>query len=187
MRKRHEQAPTGPVGRAGVVRFTGRIEIRGINPYVPVGSEIAARVMAGWRKPMPVKVRVNGQPNPPWRINMMPAGDGSFYLYLSGIVRDVSGTGVGDEVEVELAFDGEYRSGPAHPMPSLLAKALERNALARRGWAELPPSRQKEILRYLTGLKSEEALERNIERALHVLAGGQARFMARSWNREEDR
>jgi hypothetical protein len=46
----------------------------------------------------------------------------------------------------------------------------------------LPPSRQKEILRYLAKLKSPQAQFRNKERALHVLAGGEARFMARSWN-----
>lgn len=172
--------------RCGFVRFTGRIEIRGINPYVPVGSEIAARLRPEWRRPMPVIVRINGQPNPPWRINMMPAGGGSFYLYLSGIVRDASATQVGDEVEVELAFDDQYTAGPAHPMPPLFAEGLELSAAAQVGWDQLSPSRQKEILRYLAALKSGQALRRNIERALHVLAGGKARFLARSWNSEEN-
>ena len=48
--------------------------------------------------------------------------------------------------------------------------------------AVVPPSRQKEVLRYLTRLKSEDARARNLEKALHVLAGGKARFMARAWN-----
>jgi len=48
----------------------------------------------------------------------------------------------------------------------------------------LIPSRQKEILRYFAGLKSAEAQERNLQRAIHVLSGGKARFMARSWNED---
>jgi hypothetical protein len=32
------------------------------------------------------------------------------------------------------------------------------------------------------GLKSAAAQERNVRKALHVLAGGKARFMAREWN-----
>jgi hypothetical protein len=38
------------------------------------------------------------------------------------------------------------------------------------------------ILRYFGRLKSPEAQQRNVRKALHVLAGGQARFMTRSWN-----
>src|SRR5271167_3050392 len=100
-----------------VLRFRSVIEINKLNPYVLVTAKNAARLKAGWRKPLPVCVRVNGKPDTLWRINMMPIGDGSFYLYLHGDVRKASGTKVGDAVAVELEFDGEYKSGPAHPMP----------------------------------------------------------------------
>jgi hypothetical protein len=43
-------------------RFYEAIEIRGINPYIYVKAEIANRLKLGWRKPMPVSVRINGQP-----------------------------------------------------------------------------------------------------------------------------
>ena len=168
----------------GSLEFRSVIGINGINPYVPVSAKRAARLRAGWRKPLPVRVRVNSQPKEPWRINLMPAGDGSFYLYLHGDVRKASGTKVGDTVTVELEFDEAYRSGPAHAMPAQFREALARNDDAKRAWKELIPSRQKEILRYLSRLKSPEALARNIQRAMHVLAGGQARFMARSWNED---
>ena len=164
------------------LRFRAKIEIRGINPYVLISAEQAQRLKPGWRKPMPVRVQIDGKPDEPWRINMMPVGDGSFFLYLHGEVRKDSGTAVGDVVDVALAFDEDYRGGPADPMPAVFAEALQRNPLARSGWDGLPPSRQKEILRYLGQLKSSEARKRNVERAIHVLAGGEARFMARSWN-----
>jgi hypothetical protein len=149
---------------------------------VLVSADRAAQLVAKWRKPMPVRVRVNGQPNPPWRINMMPVGDGSFYLYLHGDVRAASQTKVGDKVDMEIAFDSDYRGGPADPMPSWFAEAIQSNPAAQRGWESLPPSRQKEVVRYLVRLKSPEAQQRNTERAMHVLAGGKARFMARDWN-----
>ena len=74
------------------MKFRAKIELRGINPYVLVSAARAARIRAGWKKPMPVLVQVNGRPEPAWPINMMPAGDGGFYLYLDGTVRKASGT-----------------------------------------------------------------------------------------------
>jgi hypothetical protein len=131
---------------------------------------------------MPVLVRVDGKPEPrPWRINMMPVGDGDFYLYLHGDVRRASQTKVGDFVAVEVEFDAAYRNGPMHPMPSWFRVPLARNAKASCAWDALIPSRKKEILRYFSWLKSAEARERNVARALHVLSGKKGRFMARSW------
>jgi hypothetical protein len=168
---------------AARLRLRARIEINGINPYVPVRPTQAARLKAAWRKPMPVRITVNCEPAAaPWRINMMPAGDGGFFLYLHERVRKASGTKVGDVVSVTIEFDEAYRGGPAEPMPRELSVELRRNAAALKAWKALPPSRQKEIVRYLGRLKSPEAKARNVQKALHVLAGGKARFMARAWS-----
>lgn len=164
------------------LRFRSVIQIQKINPYVLVSAKRAARIRKDWRKPLPVRVRVNGKPEKPWRINMMPVGDGTFYLYLHATVRKASKTKVGDTVSVELEFDDGYRSGPAHPMPSWFRDALDRNRSARQAWDQLIPSRQKEILRYFSWLKSTDARIRNARRAFHVLSGGKGRFMGRSWN-----
>jgi hypothetical protein len=164
------------------LRFRAPIEINKINPYVRVGAELAARLKPNWRRPMPVRIQVNGKPDIPWRINLMPVGDGSFFLYLHGQVRKESGTSVGDVVSLTMEFDDDYKGGPIDPMPPWFGDELRRNPTAQRGWDSLPPSRQKEILRYLVRLKSSQAQQRNVQRALHVLAGGKARFMARSWN-----
>ncbi|HEY1789199.1 MAG TPA: YdeI/OmpD-associated family protein [Verrucomicrobiae bacterium] len=153
-----------------------------MNPYVLVSVRRAARIRKGWRKPLPVRIRVNGEPKEPWRINLMPVGDGTFYLYLHGDVRKASKTNVGDSVTVEVEFDDEYRSGPAHPMLPRLREALDRNQKALQTWSQLTPSHQKEILRYFSRLKSSDAQVRNTRRAIHVLSGGKARFMGRSWN-----
>ena len=164
------------------LRFQSIIKINNINPYVLVSASRATRLRKGWRKPLPVRIRVNGRPEQPWRINLMPIGDGTFYLYLHGDVRKASGTKVGDTVTVELEFDDEYRSGPAHPMPPWFKKALDQNRNARQTWSELIPSRRKELLRYFSRLKTPGAQARNLQRAIHVLAGGKGRFMGRFWN-----
>ncbi|WP_322418800.1 YdeI/OmpD-associated family protein [Mesorhizobium huakuii] len=167
---------------SSVVRFRAAIEIRGVNPYVLVRAEIAKLLKPDWRRPMPVRVQINGKPNPPWGINMMPVGYGSFYLYLHNAVRSASATAVGDCVEISVAFDECYRRGPTHKMPRAFAKQLRATPTAYAAWKELPPSRKKEILRHLAMLKSEDAKARNIERAVRVLSGAPERFLARSWN-----
>jgi hypothetical protein len=168
------------------LHFRSKIEIHGINPFVLVDAARAAQLKQGWRKPLPVQIRINGKPDTPWRINLMPRGDGSFYLYLHEQVRSASGTKVGDVVDVEIGFDEDYRAGPAHPMPEWFGEALDGDGRAREGWDALPPSRKKEILRYFAGLKSQEAQARNLAKVLHVLAGGKARFMARDWNADPE-
>lgn len=164
------------------MNFRARIELRGINPYVRVSRARAGRIKADWKKPMPVLLQVNGQPEPASRVNMMPAGDGSFYLYLDGVVRKASGTGLGDMVEVSIVFDAAYRGGPQHDMLPEFAARLDNDPSAKAQWDGLSPSLQKEILRYLANLKSDAARARNVDSAIAVLGGRKGRFLARDWN-----
>lgn len=163
------------------LRFKRVIKIIGVNPYVDVMPDEAARLKPDWRKPMPVLVQVNGHPEKPWHINMMPKGDGSFYLYLHGDVRKVSDTKVGDKVEVLVWFDNSYKEGPDNFMPDWFTQALAANRVAQTNWEKLPPSRQKEVARYLGSLKNEDAKQRNLEKVLRMLGGESGRFMARDW------
>jgi hypothetical protein len=112
---------------------------------------------------------------------MMPVGDGDYYLYLHGDVRKASGTGVGDTVEIKLRFDTSYRNGPMHEMPAWLADALAHDAVVQGNWLSLTPSRQKEVLRYFAGLKSDEAKQRNLLRLMDALRGNPVQFMGRPW------
>lgn len=166
----------------GPLRFDAPIKIRDGNPYILVSAARAKALASNWRKPLPVLIRINGAPRKPWRINMMPTGKGSFYLYLHGDVRRASRTQVGDLVTVEIAFDSAYKNGPMHPMPAWFNAALQAAPGARKNWQALIPSRQKEVLRYFSWLKSSEARERNLSKALHVLSGKPGRFLARDWN-----
>ena len=163
------------------LHFFSIIDIYNGNPYVLVSAEQATKLKPGWKKPVPVLVQINKQPTSAWKINMMPIGDGSFYLYLHGDVRKASNTKVGDRVEVDVAFDATYKNGPTHPMPEWFQSELDKHPKALTAWNDLTPSRKKEILRYMSWLKSDEAKEKNVKQAIHVLLGNTDRFMARTW------
>jgi hypothetical protein len=163
------------------LKFKATIQIRDGNPYVLVTKSQAHQLQPDWKKPMPVIIQVNDKPDTPWKINMMPVGNGDFYLYLHGDVRDASKTKVGDFVEVKIQFDDDYQSGPQHPMPKWFKAALKESAIARQNWDALIPSRKKEILRYFSWLKSDDAIQRNLDKAMYVLEGNKGRFMARDW------
>lgn len=163
------------------LKFDAIIQIFNGNPYVLVSKKRAVALRKNWRKPMPVFVQINGQPKPAWRINMIPIGDGSFYLYLHGDVRKASLTKVGDLVQVDVRFDEKYKNGPMHPMPTWFSRPLNAHPKAKAAWDQLIPSRKKEILRYMSWLKSDEARRRNVEKAIKVLSGSTDRFMARLW------
>ncbi|SRR5258708_3321436 len=161
--------------------FNAVVQIRGINPFIRVSAARARALKPGWRKPLPVLMLTNGKPLDAWRTNMMPTGDGSFYLYLNGVVRAESGTSVGDLVRVEIELDANYRNGPQHAMQPWFKQALKKNPQAWKNWDALIPSRKKEVLRYFAQLKSPDARARNLAKALHVLSGQMGRFMARTW------
>lgn len=163
------------------VDMTSRVLIVGVNPYVDVSVERVALLRPDWRKPLPVLVRLNDCPKTPWRTNLMPVGDGSFRLYLHGAMRASAKVEVGDKVRVGLEVDDAYYSDPANPVPRWFQTELDADSKINENWSKLTPSQRKEVVRYLGALKSEEARERNLLRALSVLRGQRGRFLGRDW------
>lgn len=53
----------------GASGFTSVIKIRGVNPFILVSTLRANAIKLGWRKALPVLVRINGRPEKAWRIN----------------------------------------------------------------------------------------------------------------------
>jgi hypothetical protein len=163
------------------VDMTSRVLIVGVNPYVEVSAERVTMLRVGWRKPLPVLVRINEGPATPWRTNLTPLGDGSFRLYLHGAMRRTANVEVGDDVRIGLEVDDDYYSNPANPMPEWFQGALDADPVVGENWLKLSPSQRKEAVRYLGALKSEEARARNLQRALNVLRGKPGRFLGRDW------
>jgi uncharacterized protein YdeI (YjbR/CyaY-like superfamily) len=82
---------------------------------------------------------------------------------------------IGETIEVSINFDPESR---AIKPPANFVKALAENQKAKTVFDSLPPSRKLEIVRYLANLKTEEAREKNIKRAISFLLGKE-RFVGR--------
>jgi Bacteriocin-protection, YdeI or OmpD-Associated/Domain of unknown function (DUF1905) len=163
------------------VDVTSRIQIIGVNPYIDVSAEQVRTLRRGWRRALPVLVHINEDLSTPWRTNLTPNGDGSFRLYLHGGMRASANVGVGDEVRIGLRVDDAYYSNPAHSMPPWFQAAIDKDSVAKENWLRLSSSQRKEVMRYLGALKSSEAQERNLQRALRVLRGEPGRFLGRDW------
>ena len=104
---------------------------------------------------------------------------GAWRLYLNTPMRHSAGIDVGDLARVKIEFDPEPRIVPMRPM---LSRALADNREAKTAFKKLPPSRQKEILRYLGLLKTEESVARIVEKVMRQFIGKRTKglnFMAR--------
>lgn len=157
-----------------MLSFTVKIQIIGINPYVLLPITILKEIFkqAGKDKgPIQVKGKLNGHPF----IQTLVKYSGKWRLYLNTPMRKGANADVGDTIRVEIGFDAAERKIAMHPK---LEKALNKNKKVKQTFEQLSPSRQKEIIRYINFLKTEESVERNIKRVISFLSGKE-RFAGR--------
>ncbi|MCW3072691.1 MAG: hypothetical protein JWO44_2581 [Bacteroidetes bacterium] len=155
-------------------KFKAEIEIIGINPFVFVPAGILQQVFkkAGRDKgPVPIKGILNDKP---YKQTLMRYS-GEWRLYINTSMLKNSPKRIGEVIEVTVEFDPASRE--IKP-PENFVKALAKNKTAKMVFDDLPPSRRLEIVRYLANLKTEEALERNIKKAIGFLSGKE-RFVGR--------
>jgi len=133
----------------------------GINPCVDVPGEISRAL--GEKGNILVTGTVNGFV---FRSTLVPVRGAPYRLYLNMEIRKGTGTRVGETVEIILEPDPDPR---VEPVPDLLREALDLDAGPNAAWDALPPSRRREILRYLNSLKSRDALARNVAKVIGVL------------------
>jgi len=154
--------------------FSAKIQIIGVNPYVLLPAVVlnALFKQAGKSKgPIPVHGKLDGHTYKQTLVKYA----GKWRLYLNTPMRKNAGIDVGDMAHFEIEYDPTERKIAMHPK---LKKALNQNKDAAKVLKQLPPSRQKEIIRYITNLKSEKAVERNVVRAIKFLLG-KGRFVGR--------
>ncbi len=146
--------------------FTSEIFIYGINPYMVVPDDIVedllrqAGKMAG---PVPVRGKLDGHEF----IQTLVKYRGQWMVHLNEPMRRAAGKDVGDTATMEVEYDPRPRTLPMHPALAKELKALG----AEEAFYKQPPSRQQEILRYLSNLKSDAALQRNAHTVARRLAG----------------
>jgi len=147
--------------------FSAKIQIIGVNPYVLLPQDLLKYIFekAGKDKgAIPVKLKIGGENF----IQNLVKYSGKWRLYLNGPMRKAVGKDVGDTIEIKIDFDPKERTTPVHPK---LKKAFKEYKEAKVAFDKLSPSRQKEILRYINNLKSEETIDKNIQRAITHLTG----------------
>lgn len=147
--------------------FKAQLHSIGINPFVFVPDEILAALFKAFGKDkgqIPICGTINEKPYKQTLVRY----SGEWRLYINTVMLKDSPKRIGEIIEVTIAFDSEDRTIKAHP---LLTKALQENKEAKKVFDALPPSRQKEIVRYISNLKTDESRLRNIAKAIGFLIG----------------
>lgn len=148
-------------------KFKAIIELIGINPYVLLPDKILTKLFkeAGKDKgPIPVKGTINGKPYKQTLVKFK----GAWRLYINTSMLKDSPKRIGELIEVSIGFDPEERTIAPHPK---FITALSKHRAAKKVFNSLRPSLQKEILRYLANLKTEDSVDKNILKAIDFLLG----------------
>lgn len=155
-------------------KFKATLEIIGINPFVHVPQQILDSIFLKARKdkgPIPVCGDINGKKYHQTLVKY----SGAWRLYINTTMLSESPKRIGEIIEVSIKFDTKLRELIPH---AKLVSALKRNKAAKKNFDSLPPSRQKEIIRYISNLKTEESVEINIAKAIGFL-NDKNRFIGR--------
>ena len=154
--------------------FSADLDIVAGNPFVFVPQDILEVLFerAGKSKgPIPIRGFVNRTPFQQTLVRFR----GAWRLYINMTMLPDSPRRVGERLDLSIAFDPSDRTIEPHP---LWVTALEEDDAARRVYDGLPPSRRKEIIRYISQLKTDESVRRSVSRAIKFLHGN-GRFVGR--------
>lgn len=165
--------------------FTETIAIINGNPYVRPPDNVLQVIFTQAEKsssPIPIKGTIDGAKfeqtlvryQGDWRLYINIIMAKAAHIKFSKSITEI----VGKSATFEIAYNPKPKE---YGMVSFLGKVLNKNPVAKRNWDKLIPSRQKEILRYFSWLKSDEAKQRNLKKIIEVLGGKNERFMARTW------
>jgi len=148
-------------------KFSAKIIKLGINPCVDIPQDIVSKLYTEAKKergPVQIRGKLQGKS---FKANVVKY-KGQWRLYLNYIMRRDAAVDVGDTAKIELQYDPEPR---IESVPRQLAAALSKNKKAKEAFNKLSRSRQKEILRYLNFIKTEEILLRHIKTIVESLSG----------------
>jgi hypothetical protein len=157
-----------------MIKFTAKIEIVGVNPFVFLPENVLNEVFEQASKnkgKIPVKMKIDGHAF----VQTLVKWQGAWRLYLNMPMRKAAQKDVGDLADFEIAYDPIIRVFPVHPK---FEQALQENKQAKEIFDSLRPSLQLEINRYFGFLKTEESVDRNVNKAILFLLG-KGRFVGR--------
>ncbi len=133
---------------------------------IQIPDEIVAKLGAGKRPP--VKVTIKGHT---YRSTVAPMG-GVFMVGVSAENREAAGVAGGDTVQVDIELDSAPREVT---VPPDFAKALKRDAKAKKMFDTLSPSNKKWHVTSIEGAKTAETRQRRIDKSVAMLHEGRGR------------
>lgn len=147
--------------------FKAEILIIGINPFVYIPDKILSelfKINGKEKGPIPIKGSIN---NKEYQQSLVKYS-GEWRLYINTSMLKNSPKHIGETIEIFLEFDNSDRSIAPHPK---LIEAINNNKKAKEKFESLSPSLQKEIVRYISRLKTEVSIDQNVKRAVNFLLG----------------
>jgi hypothetical protein len=148
----------------GIQVFAASIYKVGVIRYVDVPREISKRFGSAAHVPV-----IGTVESVPVRTTLVSRGKGSYRMAIHGDIRKKLRVDSGAVVEIAIQLDEESREPE---LPPALVLALRNAPKAQRRFRAVTTALRRQIVRYLTAVKSQEALERRV-----------GRFVAR-WERE---
>jgi len=148
---------------AGQYSFKAEIYKTGINFCVDVPENITSKLKAvkGYIK---VKGTVNGFG---FTKSLVPVKNGLYRLFINMPTLKGGKTKVGETANFIIEYD-PTTIVKEYPMPELLKKQLSGNSL-KANFDNLSQARKKDILKYLSYIKTEETLIKNIQKLITQL------------------
>jgi hypothetical protein len=145
------------------MRFKAKILSAG---KTATGIEVPAKVVdeLGSKRPK-VRATINGYT---YRSSVASMG-GTFMLGVSAEVREKAHVAAGDRVDVELELDTAPRE---MSVPADLARALRKDAVAKKAFEALSYSRQRAFVDGIEGAKKPETRQRRIDTTIESLRRG---------------
>lgn len=155
-------------------KFKAKLEIIVGNPFVFIPLKTLNNIFDQANKnkgPIPVRGKINGNDYKQTLVKY----SGDWRLYINMKMLNKSPKRIGEIIDIEIEFDPSDRTIDPHPK---FIKALSDNLTAKSVFNKLSPSRQKEIVRYISNLKTEKSIDKNVKRAINFLLG-KDRFVGR--------
>ncbi len=144
-------------------QFQAQIYQTGINWCVDVPDEITAQLpkQKGYIK---IKGQINGFD---FTQTLVPVKNASYRLFVNFIMMKGGKTALGEIAGFVIEQDTTPEE-KRYPVPDLLAKALQENDLGLI-FESLTPARKKDILKYLSFVKTETTMQKNIAKLVAQL------------------
>ena len=141
-------------------QFTAKIYKIGINWAVDVPLEISGKM-----QPEKGYIRIKGQINKfDFIQTLVPVKNAPYRLFVNLIMMKGGKTALGETATFTIAQNHTLVE-KIYPMPEILVHALTKNHLHDQ-FNELSASRKKDVFKYLSYLKNEETIQKNIDKLI---------------------